>query len=63
MSALRQKQPFELWLSSIMGVAAYSQKDAPTITRRMKPNLAIEEHFTPRGASLLIGMGAIVVFT
>src|SRR6267143_5023715 len=26
-----QKQSFELWLSSIIGVTAYSQKHAPTI--------------------------------
>src|SRR3979490_3442836 len=51
-SALRQKQSFELWLSSIIGVTAYSQKHAPTINPRMKLNLAIEEQFMPGAASL-----------
>jgi hypothetical protein len=38
------------WPSSIIGVAANSQKHAPTMSPRMKLNLAIEEHFTPGAA-------------
>jgi hypothetical protein len=63
MSTLREKQPFELWLSSIIGDRGVFAKTRADYLPRMKPNLAIEEHFTPGGASLLIGMGAIVVFT
>src|SRR6267154_2310716 len=35
-NARPHKQSFELWLSSIIGVTAYTQKYAPTINPRMK---------------------------
>jgi hypothetical protein len=60
---MRQTQPFALWLSSIIGGRGVFAKTRADYLPRTKPNLAIEEHFTPGSASLLIGMGAVVVFT
>jgi hypothetical protein len=50
MSALPPVAVHRVWPSSIIGVAANSQKHAPTMSLRMKLNLAIEEYFTPWAA-------------
>src|ERR1700716_417260 len=45
---LCHKQSFELWLSSIIGVTAYSQKHAPTINPRMKLISLSKSNLCPR---------------
>jgi hypothetical protein len=57
-NTIRQKQSFELWLSSYWGLGVFAKTPAD-ISRRMKLNLAIEEHFTLGAASLRVIISAI----
>src|ERR1700716_1424916 len=59
-SALRQKQSFELWLSSIIGVTAYSQKHAPTINPRMKLISLSKSNLCPRPHPCRIPHNAVI---
>src|SRR6267378_4542906 len=55
-----QKQSFELWLSSIIGVTAYSQKHAPTINPRMKLISLSKSNLCPRPHPCRIPHNAVI---